>query len=91
MFLKMALVNMNRKPNQVCVLLQDFGLDVETFRQMVGDCPSHFLNLAIACCNVRNAFCLVAAASRVLLAHRLFLDWKVELLLIPFTHFVSAS
>lgn len=31
---------------------EDFGLDVEAFRQMVGDCPSHFLNLAIACCNM---------------------------------------
>uniref|UniRef100_A0A3Q4GR48 Testis associated actin remodelling kinase 1 n=1 Tax=Neolamprologus brichardi TaxID=32507 RepID=A0A3Q4GR48_NEOBR len=31
---------------------EDFGLDVEAFRHMVADCPSHFLNLAIACCNM---------------------------------------
>ncbi|XP_023124411.1 dual specificity testis-specific protein kinase 2 [Amphiprion ocellaris] len=31
---------------------EDFGLDVETFQQMVGDCPSDFLELAIACCNM---------------------------------------
>lgn len=34
------------------VFLQDFGLDVEAFQQMVGDCPPYFLDLAIACCNV---------------------------------------
>lgn len=33
--------------------VQDFGLDVEAFQQMVGDCPPDFLELAIACCNVR--------------------------------------
>ncbi|XP_017288680.1 dual specificity testis-specific protein kinase 1 [Kryptolebias marmoratus] len=31
---------------------EDFGLDVEAFRQMVGDCPADFLDLAIACCNM---------------------------------------
>lgn len=33
--------------------MQDFGLDVENFQQMVGDCPSDFLDMAISCCNVR--------------------------------------
>lgn len=41
--------------NLVGVFVQDFGLDVEAFQQMVGDCPPDFLELAIACCNVRNA------------------------------------
>lgn len=36
------------------IFFQDFGLDVEAFQQMVGDCPPDFLELAIACCNVRN-------------------------------------
>ncbi|XP_028992826.1 dual specificity testis-specific protein kinase 2 [Betta splendens] len=31
---------------------EDFGLDVEAFKQMVGDCPPEFLQLAIACCNM---------------------------------------
>ncbi|XP_071315503.1 dual specificity testis-specific protein kinase 2 isoform X1 [Trachinotus anak] len=31
---------------------EDFGLDVEAFQQMVGDCPPDFLELAIACCNM---------------------------------------
>ncbi|KAK2863010.1 hypothetical protein Q5P01_002543 [Channa striata] len=31
---------------------EDFGLDVEAFQQMVGDCPPEFLDLAIACCNM---------------------------------------
>uniref|UniRef100_A0A3P8V1P9 dual-specificity kinase n=1 Tax=Cynoglossus semilaevis TaxID=244447 RepID=A0A3P8V1P9_CYNSE len=30
----------------------DFGLDRETFQQMVPDCPSHFLQLAFSCCNM---------------------------------------
>uniref|UniRef100_A0A665UYH8 dual-specificity kinase n=1 Tax=Echeneis naucrates TaxID=173247 RepID=A0A665UYH8_ECHNA len=34
---------------------EDFGLDVEAFQQMVGDCPPDFLELAIGCCNVRTA------------------------------------
>ncbi|XP_041042267.1 dual specificity testis-specific protein kinase 1-like isoform X2 [Carcharodon carcharias] len=29
---------------------EDFGLDVNTFETMVGDCPSVFLKLAIHCC-----------------------------------------
>ncbi|XP_041821266.1 dual specificity testis-specific protein kinase 2 [Chelmon rostratus] len=32
---------------------EDFGLDVEAFQQMVGDCPPDFLELAIACCNMK--------------------------------------
>uniref|UniRef100_A0A9J8B3P0 dual-specificity kinase n=1 Tax=Cyprinus carpio carpio TaxID=630221 RepID=A0A9J8B3P0_CYPCA len=32
---------------------EDFGLDVEAFRQMVGDCPPHFFNLTVVCCSVR--------------------------------------
>ncbi|XP_072232354.1 dual specificity testis-specific protein kinase 2 [Leuresthes tenuis] len=31
---------------------EDFGLDVEAFRQIVGTCPPDFLDLAIACCNM---------------------------------------
>ncbi|XP_051509396.1 dual specificity testis-specific protein kinase 2 isoform X1 [Myxocyprinus asiaticus] len=31
---------------------EDFGLDVEAFQQMVGDCPPHFFNLAVICCNM---------------------------------------
>eukprot|EP00063_Salmo_salar_P087687 XP_014062522.1 PREDICTED: dual specificity testis-specific protein kinase 2-like isoform X2 [Salmo salar] len=31
---------------------EDFGLDVETFQHMVGDCPPAFLSLAVACCNM---------------------------------------
>ncbi|XP_076016932.1 dual specificity testis-specific protein kinase 2 [Genypterus blacodes] len=30
----------------------DFGLDIETFQQMVGDCPPDFLELAVTCCNM---------------------------------------
>uniref|UniRef100_A0A3Q2YVL8 dual-specificity kinase n=1 Tax=Hippocampus comes TaxID=109280 RepID=A0A3Q2YVL8_HIPCM len=33
---------------------EDFGLHVDAFIQMVGDCPAHFLNLAVVCCNVRK-------------------------------------
>ncbi|KAG7497768.1 dual specificity testis-specific protein kinase 1 [Solea senegalensis] len=43
----------------------DFGLDKETFEQMVGDCPSHFLQLAFTCCNMdsklRPSFSHIAA------------------------------
>ncbi|KAM7418335.1 hypothetical protein PAMA_015792 [Pampus argenteus] len=31
---------------------EDFGLDVETFENMVGDCPPAFLRLAVTCCNM---------------------------------------
>ncbi|CDQ69822.1 unnamed protein product [Oncorhynchus mykiss] len=31
---------------------EDFGLDVETFQHMVGDCPPAFLSLAVTCCNM---------------------------------------
>lgn len=30
----------------------DFGLDVEMFQHMIGDCPRDFLDLAITCCNM---------------------------------------
>ncbi|XP_062240166.1 dual specificity testis-specific protein kinase 2 [Platichthys flesus] len=33
---------------------EDFGLDVEAFQQMVGDCPSDFLELAVTCCNMSS-------------------------------------
>ncbi|XP_056156191.1 dual specificity testis-specific protein kinase 2 [Lampris incognitus] len=33
----------------------DFGLDVETFHHMVGDCPPDFLELAVTCCNMNAA------------------------------------
>lgn len=36
---------------------QDFGLHVEAFARMVGDCPAAFFNLAVSCCNV-SARCL---------------------------------
>ncbi|XP_062852325.1 dual specificity testis-specific protein kinase 2-like [Trichomycterus rosablanca] len=31
---------------------EDFGLDVEAFEQMVGDCPPALLSLAVNCCNM---------------------------------------
>uniref|UniRef100_A0A3P9MPB8 dual-specificity kinase n=1 Tax=Oryzias latipes TaxID=8090 RepID=A0A3P9MPB8_ORYLA len=31
---------------------EDFGLDVETFRNMIGDCPAAFFGLAVSCCNM---------------------------------------
>ncbi|XP_077444490.1 dual specificity testis-specific protein kinase 1 [Stigmatopora argus] len=31
---------------------EDFGLHVEAFTQMAGDCPADFLNLAVVCCNM---------------------------------------
>uniref|UniRef100_A0A8C2A213 dual-specificity kinase n=1 Tax=Cyprinus carpio TaxID=7962 RepID=A0A8C2A213_CYPCA len=31
---------------------EDFGLDVDTFEQMVGDCPPSFLQLAVNCCSM---------------------------------------
>ncbi|XP_077084273.1 dual specificity testis-specific protein kinase 2 [Siphateles boraxobius] len=31
---------------------EDFGLDVEAFRQMVGDSPPHFFNLTVICCSM---------------------------------------
>lgn len=34
---------------------EDFGLDVETFQHMVGDCPPDFLELAVTCCNMNAA------------------------------------
>ncbi|KAM9792412.1 dual specificity testis-specific protein kinase 2 [Neosynchiropus ocellatus] len=40
---------------------EDFGLDVEAFDNMVGDCPPAFLSLAVTCCNMsaelRPSFC----------------------------------
>uniref|UniRef100_A0A4W5JLJ6 dual-specificity kinase n=1 Tax=Hucho hucho TaxID=62062 RepID=A0A4W5JLJ6_9TELE len=30
---------------------EDFGLDVDAFENLVGDCPTPFLNLAVLCCN----------------------------------------
>ncbi|TRZ03967.1 hypothetical protein DNTS_016032, partial [Danionella cerebrum] len=30
----------------------DFGLDVDTFEHMVGDCPPSFFRLAVNCCNM---------------------------------------
>ncbi|XP_075947181.1 dual specificity testis-specific protein kinase 2 [Anarhichas minor] len=31
---------------------EDFGLDVDAFKNMVGDCPAAFLSLAVTCCNM---------------------------------------
>uniref|UniRef100_A0A4W6E5K9 dual-specificity kinase n=1 Tax=Lates calcarifer TaxID=8187 RepID=A0A4W6E5K9_LATCA len=31
---------------------EDFGLDVDAFENMVGDCPPAFFSLAVTCCNV---------------------------------------
>ncbi|XP_068448023.1 dual specificity testis-specific protein kinase 2-like [Clinocottus analis] len=31
---------------------EDFGLDVDGFENMVGDCPAAFLSLAVTCCNM---------------------------------------
>uniref|UniRef100_H3DNZ5 dual-specificity kinase n=1 Tax=Tetraodon nigroviridis TaxID=99883 RepID=H3DNZ5_TETNG len=42
---------------------EDFGLDVKSFQQMVGDCPADFLKLAISCCclnvKVRPSFSVI--------------------------------
>ncbi|XP_028999090.1 dual specificity testis-specific protein kinase 2-like [Betta splendens] len=32
---------------------EDFGLDVNAFENMVGDCPPAFFSLAVTCCNMR--------------------------------------
>ncbi|CAL8325695.1 unnamed protein product [Lota lota] len=44
---------------------EDFGLDVDTFQHMVGDCPPDFLELAVTCCNMsaalRPSFAEIAA------------------------------
>ena len=32
--------------------LQSFGLDVEKFQHMTGDCPHEFLQTALCCCQV---------------------------------------
>lgn len=52
--------------NVLGVFVQDFGLDVETFQQMVGDCPPDFLELAISCCNVRNLHIILLNCSILL-------------------------
>lgn len=48
--------------NFLLVSVQNFGLDVQTFQHMVGDCPPDFLELAVSCCTVRylhiNSLCL---------------------------------
>ncbi|KAM9398791.1 dual specificity testis-specific protein kinase 2 isoform 3-T4 [Salvelinus alpinus] len=31
---------------------EDFGLDVDSFENLIGDCPTPFLNLAVLCCNM---------------------------------------
>ncbi|KAJ8008477.1 hypothetical protein DPEC_G00105220 [Dallia pectoralis] len=31
---------------------EDFGLDIEMFQHMVGDCPPAFLSMAVTCCNM---------------------------------------
>ncbi|KAK5866628.1 hypothetical protein PBY51_020804 [Eleginops maclovinus] len=31
---------------------EDFGLDVEAFENLVGDCPAAFFSLAVTCCNM---------------------------------------
>ncbi|XP_017565687.2 dual specificity testis-specific protein kinase 2 [Pygocentrus nattereri] len=31
---------------------EDFGLDVQAFEHMIGDCPPAFLSLAVNCCNM---------------------------------------
>ncbi|XP_045903969.1 dual specificity testis-specific protein kinase 2-like [Micropterus dolomieu] len=31
---------------------EDFGLDVDAFENMVGDCPAAFFSLAVTCCNM---------------------------------------
>ena len=39
---------------------QDFGLDVDAFARMVGDCPAALFNLAVICCNVRKLGCVLS-------------------------------
>ncbi|CAN9509285.1 unnamed protein product [Ophioblennius macclurei] len=48
---------------------EDFGLDVDAFQLMAGDCPAHFLELAVACCNMSaklrpSFFCIVGDLER---------------------------
>ncbi|XP_037621800.1 dual specificity testis-specific protein kinase 2-like [Sebastes umbrosus] len=31
---------------------EDFGLDVDAFENMIGDCPAAFFSLAVTCCNM---------------------------------------
>ncbi|XP_029286321.1 dual specificity testis-specific protein kinase 2 [Cottoperca gobio] len=31
---------------------EDFGLDVDAFESMIGDCPAAFFSLAVTCCNM---------------------------------------
>uniref|UniRef100_A0A7N6ABG3 dual-specificity kinase n=1 Tax=Anabas testudineus TaxID=64144 RepID=A0A7N6ABG3_ANATE len=33
---------------------EDFGLDVDAFENMVGDCPPAFFSLAVTCCNMSS-------------------------------------
>ena len=37
--------------DDVCVL-QDYGLNVNTFKEIVSDCPQRLLDLAASCCMV---------------------------------------
>lgn len=60
---------------------QDFGLDVDAFARMVGDCPAAFFNLAVTCCNVGKIISQIVleysitAAVGLLLARSDFLEF----------------
>ncbi|XP_048827228.1 dual specificity testis-specific protein kinase 1 [Brienomyrus brachyistius] len=53
---------------------EDFGLDGEAFRNMVGDCPPSFLDLAFSCCNMcaaqRPPFIKLVAQLEILLVEK---------------------
>ncbi|XP_050971798.1 dual specificity testis-specific protein kinase 2 [Labeo rohita] len=53
---------------------EDFGLDVEAFRQMVEDCPPHFFNLTVVCCSMnpgsRPSFTEVVAELEKIVSER---------------------
>ncbi|XP_073692738.1 dual specificity testis-specific protein kinase 1 [Garra rufa] len=53
---------------------EDFGLDVEAFRQMVEDCPPQFFNLTVVCCSMnpdsRPSFTWVVAELEKIVSER---------------------
>lgn len=42
----------------VCWLVQKFGLDLEAFRKLAGNCPEALLQLANDCCAVSASGCI---------------------------------
>lgn len=63
----------NFPENVPCDFVQNFGLDVQTFQHMVGDCPPDFLEMAVSCCTVR---CLLR--NSLLSACALWSSWEAR-------------